>query len=503
MGSNPLSGREPDWRPERPPDPILTPIPLVRKNRTLSFERRIRLWLLLGAFLSLTPAAFLLERYTGSVAETLGITAALGVLYLLLADLFFDQLLRPLQTLANIVSAIREQDYSFRARGARRGDTVGDLALEINALSSGLQLQRAAAQDALTLLERVLTSMHSPVLAFDPDDCLRLVNSAARAAFSLDSRAASKELTGLSAAELQLEDLLAVADQGLYPAPGTRQDNAILSSHPMRYAVRRTTFRLNGVPHTLLVLSDVAAVLREEERLAWQRLIRVLSHEINNSLTPIHSIAGSLRALQAPFDDEDQADLARGLSVIEERAASLHRFLQSYQRLTHLPAPNLRPTSVNELASRTAQLETRLAVDVLPGPAVTVLCDPDQVQQALINLLQNAVDAALSPDVAAPGHIPAVTFGWTATPTELHLSIEDNGPGIDNPANLFVPFYTTKPKGSGIGLALAQQIATAHHGSIALLSPAGRRGCSVRFTLPLSPPKCRSIVRYSCTSSIS
>ena len=468
-------------QPDRPPDPILTPVPLIRTNRTLSFERRIKLWLLLGAVLSLTPTALLLDRATGSLPEAVGLTAALAVLYLILADIFFDQLLRPLQTLANIVAAIREQDYSFRARGARRGDTVGDLALEINGLSSSLQLQRAAAQDALTLLERVLTSMHSPVLAFDADGILRLINPAAQRAFT----PATSQPTGQPAAALSLDDLLAIPDQGLYPTANTRAEAGVLTSNPTRWAVRRTTFRLNGLPHTLLVLSDVAAVLREEERLAWQRLIRVLSHEINNSLTPIHSIAGSLRARRPPFDQEDHTDLTRGLSVIEERAASLHRFLQSYQRLTHLPAPVLRPVSLHELAPRITALETRLPVTILPSPPITLLCDPDQIQQALINLLQNAVDATLSPD-APPNHSPAVTLSWTTeTPAELHILITDNGPGISNPANLFVPFYTTKPSGSGIGLVLAQQIATAHHGSIAIHSNQRHRGCSVTFALPL------------------
>ena len=474
-------------RPDHPPDPILTAIPLVRHNRTLSFERRIRLWLLLGSVLSLTPIAILLTHSTGSVPEALGLTAALGVLYLILADIFFDQLLRPLQTLANIVAAIREEDYSFRARGARRGDTVGDMALEINGLSASLQLQRAAAQDALTLLERVLTSMHSPVLAFDADRTLRLINPAARNAFALTP----PDPTGLSAATLHLEDLLAIPDQGFYPPAGTpagtHTERGILTSNPARYAVRRATFRLNGLPHTLLVLSDVAAVLREEERLAWQRLIRVLSHEINNSLTPIHSLAGSLRTRKPPFDQEDHADLTHGLTVIEERAASLHRFLQSYQRLTHLPPPRLSQVAMAELAPRITQLETRLPIIILPSPPITLLCDPDQIQQALINLLQNAVDAALNPEARTPGHVPQVTLSWTVDPTELLILIQDNGLGIDNPANLFVPFYTTKPQGSGIGLVLAQQIATVHHGSITIVSNQARRGCTVTLTLPLTP----------------
>ena len=461
------------------PEPTLTALPLVRNNRLLSFERRIRLWLLAAGTLTLAPTAILIQQQTASLPQTLGITFALALVYAFLAGIFFDQLLRPLQTLANIISAIREQDYSFRARGARRGDTVGDLALEINALSGTLQTQRAAAQDALSLLERVLSSMQSPVLAFDADQRLRLLNTAARQAFAITQ----PDPIGLTAAALNLTPLLDLPDQGLYPQAFADT----LTSTPIRWSIRRATFRLHGIPHTLLVLANVAAVLREEERLAWQRLIRVLSHEINNSLTPIHSIAGSLRTRTASFEQEDLPDFTRGLTVIEERAASLNRFLQAYQRLTHLPSPSLIPTSVAELVQRTVLLETRLAITVDAGPPVTLPLDPDQIQQALINLLQNAADAALSPEAAAPGRNPAVTLTWSATPDELRLVIRDNGFGIDNPANLFVPFYTTKAQGSGIGLALAQQIATAHHGAITLRTEPTQQGCTATLTLPLNP----------------
>ncbi len=444
----------------------------------LSFERRIRLWLAVATLASLVPTAILLHRDTGSDAHTAGLIVLLAALYAAAAETFYNQLIRPLQTLTNIVAAIREEDYSFRARGALRGDTVGDLALEINSLSATLQTRRAAAQDALSLLERILTSMHSPVLAFDDTRRLRLLNPAAQNAFRLGP----PEPIGRSASELELDSLLALPDEGTYPPASASSEP--LNNRTPRWSVRCATFRLHGVPHTLLVLSDVAAVLREEERLAWQRLIRVLSHEINNSLTPIHSIAGSLRTRTTALAGEDRDDFERGLSVIEERAASLNRFLQAYQRLTHLPPPTLTLERMADIVQRTARLEARLPVSVIPGPEVAILCDPDQLQQALINLLQNAVDAALSPDAATPGHVPAVVLSWTATLAEVCCTIEDNGPGIHNAGNLFVPFYTTKPKGSGIGLVLSRQIAAAHGGTVTLLSPAERRGCIACLTLP-------------------
>jgi anti-sigma regulatory factor (Ser/Thr protein kinase) len=224
-----------------------------------------------------------------------------------------------------------------------------------------------------------------------------------------------------------------------------------------RWVVKRSYFRLRGVQHTLLMLSDVSKALREEERLAWERLIRVLGHEINNSLTPIKSIAGSLRGRLAPA--ESSADFERGLAVIENRAESLNRFLQAYRQLMGLPVPKLQNVSLAALVDRVVHLEARLAVTVVASPDVTVYVDPDQIEQALINLVRNAVEAALSPE--ATHNAACVRLEWAKAGEELVISIIDSGLGLTNAENLFVPFYTTKPEGTGIGLILAQQIAEA------------------------------------------
>ena len=470
-------------------------LPLGRTSRRFSFERRLRFWLTALGLPAVMLSALLVLDHSHSNRLAAIVAAGVALAWALACSFFLEQIIRPLQTLSNVVAALRENDFSFRARGARRGDTLGDLAFEINSLAGTLQQQRSAARDALTLVERVLTSMPSPVLAFDEEGRLRLLNTAARNAFSL----APFDPIGRTAPELDLAELLAVADQGLYP---TLSPMASGPEPLLRWSVRRVTFRLHGLPHTLLVLTDVAAALRQEERMAWQRLIRVLSHEMNNSLTPIKSIAGSLRVRlksQAPErispsgldqlrPDLNQlaSDLLRGLTVIEDRAASLNRFLQAYQRLTRLPIPCLQPTSVAELVGQVAALETRMPLTISAGASTTLVCDPDQIQQALINLVQNAVDAALSRDASAPGRTPAVHLSWSATAIALSIRIDDNGPGIANPANLFVPFYTTKPQGSGIGLVLAQQIASSHHGLVTLRQIPGVPGTSAELVLPLT-----------------
>lgn len=448
-------------------------------RRRLKYEQRIRIWLALLALPTVLSTAVLAWQYSDSLLVASATGIVLAIAWGVAVAYFFEQLIRPLQTLANVVSALREDDFSFRARGARRGDSLGDLALEINALAGTLQSQRSAARDALTLVEHVMTAMQSPVLAFDNADYLRLLNPAAESAFHLQRRSALRH----SAAELNLTSLLHARDEALY----TDSISTLDTSPAARWSVRRTTFRLHGVPHTLFVLSDVAAALREEERLAWQRLIRVLSHEINNSLTPIKSLAGSLRTRLPQHGMEDEltlpTELHRGLTVIEERADSLNRFLQSYQQLTRLPTPKLQKLSLGTLLDHVIQLETRVPIEFQPGPCVHLVADPDQLQQLLINLLRNAAEAALCAEEASPT-APLVVVSWTATPSQATLHIRDNGPGLINPANLFVPFYTTKPEGSGIGLVLAQQIATAHKGSITLSNNPDPPGCTAELRLP-------------------
>ena len=460
------------------PAPQRRRLALSRTGRRLKYEQRIRLWLFALTLPTILCAAILAWLQSSSILIAVSTAIILSTILAIVSAYFFEQLIRPLQTLANVVAALREDDFSFRARGARRGDALGDLALEINALAGTLQSQRVSARDALTLVERVIHSMQSPVLAFDAAGHLRLLNPAAEQAFHLHRQRS----LGLPLADLDLSPLLDAEDQSIYTEAAHEQT-------PGRWSIRRTTFRLHGVPHTLLVLADVTAALREEERLAWQRLIRVLSHEINNSLTPIKSIAGSLRtrlpsASTTPSNQLND-DLHRGLTVIEERSASLNRFLQAYQQLSHLPTPHLRPTDLGPLLEHIRHLETRLSVDLIPGPPIHVLADPDQIQQLLINLIRNAAEASLAALEFGTITATSVTITWTSTPTQAIIQIHDNGPGLSNPANLFVPFYTTKPTGSGIGLVLAQQIASAHKGTVSLFNTPDSTGCTAELRLPL------------------
>jgi nitrogen fixation/metabolism regulation signal transduction histidine kinase len=399
----------------------------------------------------------------------------------LLAIALQEHATRPLQTLANVVSALREEDYSFRARNAVPDDALGELSLEVNALADMLSDQRIRAMEATALLRRVVEEVETPLFTFTPNLVLQLVNSAGERLLQQPG----VRLLGRTAGDLGLEDCLTVANGSTLALAGNAQS---------RWLVRRSSFRQKGVPHILVVLSDVSRALREEERNAWQRLVRVLGHELNNSLAPIKSIAGSLyaRVSGTKLSPEERQDFSRGLEIIETRTASLNRFLQAYRQLAQMPAPVLRKTTLSPLVTRVANLETRLVVTILGGPEVELAVDPDQLEQMLINLIRNAVEAATDPacatqspalSSASPGSAPEVQLSWTANEREAVITIEDNGPGLLNPDNLFTPFYTTKPSGTGVGLLLSRQIAEAHSGLVELSNRPDRRGCVARIVL--------------------
>ena len=443
---------------------------MARRPR-LTHERRVLLLSLLGGLqgVVVTLALLLTGDFSSATRWTLGVLVA-GA-WVVLAFAVQGAVVRPLQTLSNLLSALREEDFSFKARGAGGDDALSYAMLEVNALADTLREQRLGALEATALLRKVMEEVDVAVFAFDGEDRLRLVN---RAGEGLLGKPPGR-LLGRTAGQLGLERALSAETSGVHEMafPGALG----------RWEVRRGTFRQGGRPHRLLVLADVSRALREEERQAWRRLIRVLGHEMNNSLAPIRSITESLQALLSrdPRPPDWEEDARRGIAVIRDRSAALGRFMEAYSRLARLPPPKPAPVALGPLVHRIAGLETRLTVAVVDGPQLELNADADQLEQLLINLVRNGADAALETG-------GRVQVGWERGPgtaRELRVWVEDEGPGLPSSTNLFVPFFTTKPKGSGIGLVLCRQIAEAHGGHVSVANRHPGPGCRAQLRLPL------------------
>jgi two-component system, NtrC family, nitrogen regulation sensor histidine kinase NtrY len=437
--------------------------------KPLLYERRI-LFLALAAGLGSTLVAMILlwtGPYSSKAQWTL--TVVMIIAWLSFAFTAQSRVVFPLRTLSNLLAALREGDFSIRARGANVEDALGEVLREVNALGETLRQQRLGALEATALLRKVMEEIDVAVFAFDGTGCLRLVNRAGERVLAQPE----ERLLGRTAEELALSECL----QGETP----RIAQIAFPGKSGRWEIHRGNFREGGLAHQLLVITDLSRALRDEERQAWQRLIRVLGHELNNSLAPMKSIAENLTSMLGRRDRaaDWQEDMRSGLTVIAARTDGLARFMNAYARLAKLPPPVFQPLDVGQWIRRVAGLEPRLHVQLKPGPEVKIQADQAQLDQLLINLLHNAVDAALETG-------GGVRVGWGREDGYVEVWIQDDGPGIPNPTNLFVPFFTTKPSGSGIGLVLSRQIAEAHGGSLTLENRESRRGCEARLRLPLN-----------------
>ena len=440
-------------------------------RRKLTHDRRV----LLLALAAGAPgaAATLVLLWAGGYSARVQWTFGVLVLALWLSFAFGARgsVVRPLQTLANLLGALREGDFSFRLRGSRGDDPLGEVVVEVNQLAATLREQRLGALEASALLRKVMEEIDVAVFAFDGENRLRLVNRAGERLFAQPG----ERLLGRSAPELGLESALR--------GDAAQVHELAFAGGAGRFEAHRGTFRQGGLPHQLLVLSNLSRALREEERQAWQRLIRVLGHELNNSLAPIRSIASSLESqlTREQLPEDWQGDARRGLGVIRTRSESLSRFMEAYARLARLPPPQLQAVQIGAIARRAAGLGTRAPVSLVAGPELELKADPDQLEQLLINLVKNGADAALEAGGAG------VRVGWRheARTRFVEVFVEDDGPGLPNTGNLFVPFFTTKPQGSGIGLVLSRQIAEAHGGTLRLENRSEARGCRALLRLPL------------------
>ncbi|MBV8417014.1 MAG: PAS domain-containing sensor histidine kinase [Verrucomicrobia bacterium] len=439
----------------------------------LSHESIIQLFALIGGLPAVAICLFLV--WSGDATKAVQWTCSVTIVGIWLGCVLAlrKRVVYPMQTLTNLLAALREGDYTLRSPRARQTGALGEVMREINALGETLLVGRQKATEAGALLRAAMAEIDVAVFTFDDIGRLQLIN---RAGMALLDEPEDKVL-GCHAKEIGLAECL----EGDAFRTFTHQFPGWSGT---RWGLRRTGFREGGHPHQLLVLTDLSRALREEERAAWQRLVRVLGHELNNSLTPIRSIAQSIATLmrrpESLRSTDWQEDVENGLAVIANRAEALSRFMDGYARLARLPEPRRQRQNLDSLIRQAAALELRLAVAIHP-PLDEILLDldGDQIEQILINLIRNAADSAL-------GTRGGVQVSWNRNELFVEVRVEDEGSGLADTANLFVPFFTTKPQGSGIGLVLSRQIAEAHGGSLKLENrPNGKAGCCATLRLPI------------------
>lgn len=449
-----------------------------KQQPSISFERRLLFSVLATGLPGVLLSFVLLWTNSYSLDHKIEGTLFSILFWFALSFAARNRVVNSVRVLSNIIASLKEDDFSFRASRAVAGDVLGDLAIEINNLGRALEAERLGTMEAENLLRKVLAEAEGVILAFSLDGTLKLFNRAA--ATFLGKK--EEELQDQSASELGIADLLA--------GPSSQIISRLSNGIERRWIVRRTHFRQNGVPHHLVMLSEASEALRAEERLAWQRMVRVLSHEINNSLAPIKSMARTLGRIlpQAQMSERVHKDFHLGLDVIGTRAEALNRFLQSYAQLSKLPPPTRRTVNLKNMVERVIGLESRLAIIVLQGPDISINVDPDQLEQVMINLTKNATEAVLAKHsaetLATLTGDPAVSVNWNVTGSDLELWVRDQGIGLLDVSNLFVPFYTTKETGSGIGLVLSRQIIEAHGGRLTIHNRTDMAGCEVQIKIP-------------------
>jgi nitrogen fixation/metabolism regulation signal transduction histidine kinase len=441
---------------------------MIRRRRFLTFERRLVLLSLCAGLPAVITAAVLLALSDNSSGTVWALAAIVLTAWFGFALAVGERVAYSMRTLANLLGALRDGDFSFRLRMDDSG-SLGEVYAQVNEMAETLHEQRLGAMEATALLQKVISEIDVAIFAFDSGERLRLINRAGEQLI----RQPAEQVMGESAQELGLAPYLNL--------PVSTVTRAAFGGASGLWSVRRGDFRESGQPHQLLVLSDITRPLREEELHAWQRLVRVLGHEINNSLTPVKSLSSSLLTLVSrdPLPDDWRDDVRSALTVISNRCEALNRFTGAYARLARLPAPKMQPVRVADWIERVVRLEQRLPVHVTLGPDIVIQADPDQLEQLLINILRNAVDATLERSKTG-----AVSVEWRRDALGIEVLVDDEGHGIANSANLFVPFFTTKPGGSGIGLFLSRQIAEAHGGTIQLKNRTPGLGCRATITLP-------------------
>lgn len=382
--------------------------------------------------------------------------------------------------LTNFLESIRHHDFTANFSSGARGSSYESLKDSFNGIIQEFRKLEAEKESHYHYLQTVIEHIRVALICFDSNDEVVLMNNAAQ---ELLAKPYIKRIGALE----KVDDQLMATIRSL--APGEKELIKLLVRGELRQvAIQATEFRLIGKDYTLLSLQDIRSELDTHELEAWQKLIRVLTHEIMNSITPVSTLSGVLASLlkdpeglprpPASLTTEDLDDLSTGLSTIESRTRGLMRFVQAYRSLLSIPTPAFQEVVVQEILLRLRTLlktdlaarNIRLEMD-FTGEPITLTADPELLEQVLINLIKNAMEALRE---QSNGVIELAVF--RPKENKVVIEVRDNGPGIDQEftEQVFVPFFTTKKDGTGIGLSLSRQIMQIHKGSITFRTAPGQ-----------------------------
>lgn len=434
--------------------------------RIFSLEGKLAAALLLWSILT-ALAVVLLDRWLDSPQ----LAAAAGVVTLCLpALLFARRLARPvaslIRALSGSVSAFGDGDFSFSIRNTRR-DEVGDLVDAHNELGRVLREQRQNLFQRELLLDTVVQNTPNAMVLVEPGGHIVYANLAARALLN-GGRAmnGSRIDTVIAEAPRELAEALSGSEDALFSVELNHEEET--------FHLSQRSFKLQGRTHRMIILRRMTRELSRQEVATWKKVIRVVSHELNNSLAPIRSLSHSGRQL-AKRGELDRLQLV--FDTIEERASHLGGFVQGYAHFAKLPTPQ--PAAVEWKSFLVALGQhSRFRLDGAP-PEDPAWFDRAQIEQLLINVLKNAHESG-SP-------IEDVELAVALRGRDLRIEVRDRGPGMSETvlANALLPFYSTKRSGTGLGLALSREIAEAHGGRLHLANRPGG-GLVVSLSLPQS-----------------
>ncbi|NQZ79942.1 MAG: GHKL domain-containing protein [Colwellia sp.] len=440
----------------------------MSNKKRIKFEHQLLKYLLVA---TLVPALLLLYTLWHYQASTNLMALIFLFLFCLIgycASTLFQKITYQFRTLSNLLEGMAHGDYSLRGRRYGVDDSLGQLVGQINGLAETLIEQRFTAHESQLLVSKVIQHIDVAIIAVDENKHLALLNPAA------------EKLLNVESAKVLHQPLDHIA-QRLLTTTTEQVVELNFAKGKRKFQVIRDQYREHGQQHELFFVTDVNVLLRDHERQAWQNLIRVLSHEINNSLAPIASLANTLQTLASKqeLNSNFSQHLAEGLEIITERAQSLKIFINSYRQLTHLPEPKKVAIHLQTLFDKIIPLfnKRKIAVDCQHQQLIFV--DPVQFEQVLINLLKNA-------DEAMADGSKSILIKVNREADSITVNIIDSGVGIKNTDNLFTPFYTTKKQGSGIGLVLCRQIIEAHQGDLSLENRSDQQGCIVKIELPIA-----------------